>query len=93
MIFNYKNWFHWVYWSIFIVSVTSMINALDTLTRWKWGYFSIDLIPGILGILLCYFLSEYFYLSRMSKRIEKIEDEMNKVYKLKRRSLKGGTNT
>ena len=43
---RYKDWFFWVDWTLVVIILVQGIIYFDTLIRWKWGYWSIDLIPA-----------------------------------------------
>jgi uncharacterized membrane protein YhfC len=65
----YKDWWTYVYYGVFIWCIWDLINALDTLQRWKWGYFSIDMIPAILILFLLCVINNYIISERRWKYI------------------------
>ena len=70
MIFNYKDWTSYVTLAIVVIG---FITYVDTLKRWKWGYWSIDLIP-IVVILLIWFLAFHMIrLNRLSDKVRELE--------------------
>ncbi len=47
-----KDWLFWVDWSVIVIVIIEFIFYFNTLERWKWGYWSIDLVPTILLLLM-----------------------------------------
>ena len=72
--FNYKDWLAYVHYSVIIIVLLDFFNYKDTLVRWKWGYWSIDLIPATIILLTYTMFYTYIITYRNSKRIRKLED-------------------
>jgi hypothetical protein len=70
MIFNYKDWWEWVFYSIFIYCVILIITNLNTLVRWKWGYYSLDLIPPFLLLIILGLVNHFIRHKRYEKYVE-----------------------
>lgn len=77
--FNYRDWWSWVFWFFFIIATIDLISALPTLERWKWGYWSIDLIPGLIIILFLYLVNQFVWSSRTSQRIRELEQKIKEL--------------
>ena len=44
-----------LYWTFFISIIISALPYINNgWTRWKWGYYNIDLIPTILLLIILY---------------------------------------
>ncbi len=69
--FNYKDWWSYVFWAILLVCLSDFIRNLDTLVRWKWGYWSIDLIPSVIVLLILWFANEKIISDRRWKWTKK----------------------
>ena len=78
MIFNYKDWWTWTFWIIFLYAFVDLLSNLDTLVRWKWGYYSIDLIPATLILLLLGWVNHEIGHHRYEKYIEQELDKCRK---------------
>ena len=74
MIFNYKDWTSYVNWAVIIYVIIQFIIYWNTLQRWKWGYWSIDLIPAILVLFLWFLLFHMVRLNRLGDRVKSLED-------------------
>lgn len=74
-------WWSFIYWLVLIIIVFDIIGNLNTLQRWKWGYFSIDLIPDIIILIGLYFINDfiinYSRYKELNNRINKIEEFIN----------------
>lgn len=73
-LFNYKDWWNWVYWIFLIWIVSDIIMNLNTLQRWKWGYWSIDLIPATIMLFILFVANTTISNIRLSRRISKLEE-------------------
>ena len=73
--FNYKDWTSYVSWIIIIFVISEHIHYWDTLIRWKWGYWSIDLIPSIIVLVLWFLCLETVRLNRLGHRVRELEEE------------------
>ena len=71
--FNYKDWWGWTFWIVLIFIVSDIVNNIDTLQRWKWGYWSIDLIPTTIVLVLWFLIFEMVRLNRVSIRLSGLE--------------------
>lgn len=74
-----KDWWFWVYWIVLLYCVVDIVSNLDTLVRWKWGYWSIDMIPAVIVILLLSYFNIIIWNTRRDKQIEKIEKDIIKL--------------
>lgn len=78
--FNYKDWWTWTSWIILLYIIIDGIFYLDTLQRWKWGYWSIDLIPHLAVLVLLWMLAIMIILNRQGKLIREIENLLNEKF-------------
>jgi len=62
-----SHWANWLWWFFFVYVVLDIISNLHTLQRWKWGYWSIDLIPDTIFLLILYFINIHRRISRLEK--------------------------
>jgi len=65
--------FKFFWWSFFIITIIDILKNLNTLQRWKWGYWSIDLIPGTIILILLYFISQYDWIRRINNEVEELK--------------------
>ena len=70
---NNIDWWTWIFWMCLVGIIINIIFNLNTLTRWKWGYWSIDLVPPIIMLLLLYIWNQIIQSGRMLKRINELE--------------------
>ena len=75
MIFNFKDWVSYVNLSILIFVIFEFVIYWDTLVRWKWGYWSIDLVPAVVILLFWMFVFINIRIDRVSKRVYDLEEE------------------
>jgi len=72
-IFDYKDWWSWVYWIFLIWIVFDVIININTLQRWKWGYWSLDLIPATVMLIGLFIATTIISNIRLSDRVSKLE--------------------
>jgi len=77
--FNYTDWFSWVYLVIMFYVIKDIIIYWNTLERWKWGYWSIDLIPATIFLFILFILQTIINYLRISKRVSKLENNLQKI--------------
>ena len=74
-IFNPKyiknNILNWLWWFLLGYAILDIITNTHSLTRWKWGYFTIDWIPDL---ILLFILLIWNY----EKRFRRLENELLK---------------
>ncbi len=73
--FNYEDWVSYVNLIILVIVIVNLIGALDTLVRWKWGYWSIDFIPPLIIGGLWYLTLQQINISRLFKRVGRLEED------------------
>ena len=73
MIFNYKDWTSYVNWGIIVFAIFEYIIYWDTMIRWKWGYWSIDLIPIQIILVLWYMVYQTIRINRLNNDVWKLE--------------------
>ncbi len=66
MIFNYRDWFSWANGFVIILVVYQYIIYWDTLVRWKWGFWSIDLIPATIILVVWWMIFTTIRMNRLS---------------------------
>lgn len=77
--FNYKDWWSWVYWPTLIYVAVDLIKAIPTLQRWKWGYWSLDFIPGTVVIFILFMSQTIISHGRLAKRVAKLEEKWGEI--------------
>ncbi len=73
MIFNYRDWLSWANWLIIIFVIFQYIIYWDTLIRWKWGYWSIDLIPSTIVLFIWWIVFTTVRINRLSDKVHNKE--------------------
>jgi len=77
----YKDWWFWTFWIILLICIQDIVFNLDTLVRWKWGYWSIDMIPPILIILFLGYANILISNMRRDRWIEELQTRITKLEK------------
>ena len=77
--FNPKDWWDWVSWGGIIYIIIGGILTIGTWEQWKWGYFSIDIIPYLMILYLLWEVEKYIKRERKWKWIKEkfAKDEVN----------------
>jgi len=70
----YKDWLIYFYYGGLILILSEVIAYYDTLVRWKWGYWSIDLIPALFILITVYFVHDKVIQERRWKAFKKLRD-------------------
>jgi len=73
--FNLKDWWSWVFWIWMFGIIHQFVFYFDTLQRWKWGYWSIDLIPAVVLLIVLFIMDTLIYRIRNSKRVLELEEK------------------
>jgi len=66
----------WIYWLIYVGCIINIIYTIPTWIRWKWGYFSIDVIPPILIILILYMINQILWIRRLDRELQELKKEI-----------------
>ncbi len=72
----YKDWLNWFTYIVIAIVVCDFIRYYDTLVRWKWGYYSIDLIPSYLILIMAWSIYDYVLNGRRWKWINQQLNEL-----------------
>ncbi len=78
MIFNYRDWVSWAHWSVIIFVIFQYIIYWDTLVRWKWGFWSIDLIPATVILLFWWMIFTSIRINRLSDKVYALGEDNEK---------------
>jgi len=60
-----------IFWITLVGCVINMILVSDTLTRWKWGYFTIDWIPPMLIMIILYFINQNLRMGDLERKLNR----------------------
>jgi len=64
-----SNWKRCLWWFFFGYALIDIIYYIDTLQRWKWGYWSIDLIPSLIILIILYFVNNNWRISKLESKV------------------------
>ncbi len=70
----YKDWLNWFYYIGIGIILMEFFNYYDTLIRWKWGYWSIDLIPAVILLFVITVVHFWVISERRWKAFKKLRD-------------------
>lgn len=75
----YEDWWFWTFWTIFAIAFVDFISNLHTLQRWKYGFWSIDLLPSVVIFFVLWMWNDIIGDIRRNERINKLERKLREV--------------
>jgi hypothetical protein len=77
MTIKFNGWllYEMFFWLVLGFCIIEVIIAFPTLERWKWGYYSLDMIPPVLIAGLLYIINNEIRMYKLeNKKVEEKHD-------------------